>query len=196
MQVSLCQNKWFKETLYLSIPTLQKGWMTLFFSLLDYCQIARDLAQVAGNISWAFFFFFFKNISLTHERRALGAKFSEFPSCQLSNLPPSCKVSRCFILLKGKQMKGLGSQEPCPDWQLLAAGGSGSDRCSLWRWARSNHPPYCGRTDCCTGESTEIFCLFVSWHLFQQNLKILYWGRWCFLTDHNHLSIFRVPSLL
>lgn len=100
IQFSLCQRKWFKETLNESIPTLQKGWMTLSFSLLDYCQTTRDLAQVAGKISRAFFFFL-KNISLKRERRTLGAKFSNIPRCQCVSLLPAKQFTP---FLQGQQV--------------------------------------------------------------------------------------------
>lgn len=98
MQVCLCQNKWFKETLYLSIPTLQKGWMTFLlpFRLLPDCtRFGKSCREHQLG------FFFFKNISLTHERRALGAKFSEFPRCCCVSLLPAKQFTP---FLQGQQV--------------------------------------------------------------------------------------------
>jgi len=48
---------------------------------------------------------FFENITLKHKRRISEPSSQRFQdadvsACQLSNLPPSCKVSGCFILSK------------------------------------------------------------------------------------------------
>lgn len=62
-----------------------------------------------------------------------GAKFQRFQDvdvprrCQLSNLPPSCKVSGCFILLKGRQMKEWRKAGVLP--RLTAPGSRG-----IWQW--------------------------------------------------------------